>query len=352
MRGEADDDIYTSTPKSLLSRLNLEFMIDVTPDIQLKVYTNLKTGDYIDIYGRGPITAVYDEKEGFTMKGDLNVERGTYKFTMQDIFPKEFSIMDGSTLGFNGDPFGAELNLKTKYLVPSTSLSDLDPSGRRHKNVKVNCLMDITGKLDAPQLKFDIELPDANEEERELLASAVNTPEQKNMQFVYLMGIGKFYTYDYNRSEGNSESSSAMESLISNTISGQLNNMLSQIIDNRNWNISGNFSSSERGWNSMEVEGILEGRLLDNRLLINGNFGYRENPLANSNFVGDFEIQYLLDKNGNISLKAYNKTNDRYFSESSLTTQGAGVILRHDFNDWRWWLKNNKKKAEKAETEK
>ena len=52
--------------------------------------------------------------------------------------------------------------------------------------------MDITGKLEAPQLNFDIELPDANEEQRELLASAVSTPEQKNMQFIYLMGIGKF----------------------------------------------------------------------------------------------------------------------------------------------------------------
>lgn len=338
--------------RSLLSRLNLEFMIDVTPDILLKVFTNVRTGDYIDLYGSGPITAVYDEKEGFSMKGMLNLERGTYKFTMQDIFPKEFDIIKGSTLEFNGDPFLADLNLNTKYLVPSASLSDLDPDGRRHKSVKVNCLMDITGKLDAPQLAFDIELPDASEEEREILASAINTPEQKNMQFVYLMGIGKFYTYDYNRSDGGSQSSSAMEALISNTISGQLNNMLSQIIDNRNWNISGNFSSGERGWNNMEVEGILEGRLLDNRLLINGNFGYRENPLANSNFVGDFEVQWLLDKNGNVSLKAYNKTNDRYFSESTLTTQGAGVILRHDFNDWRWWLKNNKKKKEVKETEK
>lgn len=344
-----DEEETHNAHKSLLSRLNLEFMIDVTPDIQLKVLTNRKTGDYIDLYGNGPITAIYDEKEGFSMKGRLDLERGTYKFTMQDIFPKEFDITDGSSLEFNGDPFLADLNLKTKYLVPSASLSDLDPTGRRHKNVKVHCLMDITGKLEAPQLNFDIELPDANEEERELLASMVNTPEQKNMQFIYLMGIGKFYTYDYNRSDGNAESSTAMESLISNTISGQLNNMLSRIIDNRNWNISGNFSSSERGWNSMEVEGILEGRLLDNRLLINGNFGYRENPLANSNFVGDFEIQWLLNKSGNVSLKAYNKTNDRYFSDATLTTQGAGIILRHNFDEWRWWLRNkNKKEKEKT----
>lgn len=331
---------------SLLSRLNLEFILDITPDMQLKVFTNVKTGDYIDLYGEGPITAIYDEKDGFSMKGRLDLHRGTYKFTMQDIFPKEFDIIKGSTLAFDGNPFDAELNLKTKYLVPSASLSDLDPEGRRHKSVKVNCLMDITGKLEAPQLSFDIELPDANEEQRELLASAVNTPEQKNMQFIYLMGIGKFYTYDYNRNNSGTESSTAMESLISNTISGQLNNMLSQIIDNRNWNISGNFSSSERGWNSMEVEGILEGRLLDNRLLINGNFGYRENPMANTNFVGDFEVQWILDENGKVSLKAYNKTNDRYFSESTLTTQGAGIILRHDFNEWIWWLKNRKKNRE------
>jgi hypothetical protein len=50
--------------------------------------------------------------------------------------------------------------------------------------------MDITGTLKAPVLNFDLELPDGNEEERELLASVATTPEQKNMQFIYLLGIG------------------------------------------------------------------------------------------------------------------------------------------------------------------
>ena len=139
-----------------------------------------------------------------------------------------------------------------------------------------------------------------------------------------------------------------MESLISSTISGQLNNMISQITDNNNWDFSGNFTTSEKGWNSMEVEGMLSGRLLDNRLLINGNFGYRENPLANKNFIGDFDVQWLLNKSGNISLKAYNKTNDRYFSRTTLTTQGVGILLRHDFNHW---LSPFKRKNKKEETE-
>lgn len=344
-----DTELTTRPANDILSRLRLDFMINATPGLQLRVYTNTITNDYIDLYGNGPINAVYDEKEGFSMKGNLSLTRGTYKFTMQDIFPKEFDIQPESTLSFNGDPFLANLNLKTVYTVPSAPLTDLSISAERRKTVKVNCLMDITGTLQNPNLSFGLELPDGNEEERELLAGATTTPEQTNMQFIYLIGIGKFYTYDYNSQASNSQSSTMMESLISSTISGQLNNMLSQITDNDNWNFSGNFTTSERGWNSMEVEGMLSGRLLDNRLLINGNFGYRDNPLANKNFIGDFEVQWLLNKSGNISLKAYNKTNDRYFSKTTLTTQGAGIMLRHDFNNWL--LKRKKKEENKDNNE-
>ncbi len=326
--------------KKLKSELNLDFILDVTPDMQLRVYTNYATNDYIDVYGSGKVNAIYDEIAGFTMQGNLGLTRGTYKFTMQDIFPKEFDIRSGSDVSFNGDPFEADLNLKTVYTLPSVPLTDLSIDAERRKNVKVDCHMDITGTIFKPNLKFGIELPDGNEEEKELLLSAIHTPEQLNMQFIYLLGIGKFYTYDYNNQGNESHSSTAMESLISNTISGQLNNMLSQIIDNSNWNISGNFATGEKGWNSMEVEGMLSGRLLDNRLLINGNLGYRDNPMTNKNFIGDFEVQWLLNKNGNISLKTYNKTNDRYFSKTTLTTQGAGILLKRDFDGWQFWKSN------------
>ena len=327
----------TKSDKKLKSELNLDFMLDVTPDLQLRVYTNYATNDYIDVYGGGRVNAIYDDIAGFTMQGSLGLTRGTYKFTMQDIFPKEFDIRTGSNVAFNGDPFNAKLNLKTVYTLPSVPLTDLSIDAERRKNVKVDCHMDITGTIFKPSLAFGIELPDGNEEEKELLLNAISTPEQLNMQFIYLLGIGKFYTYDYNNRGNESQSSTAMESLISNTISGQLNNMLSQIIDNGNWNISGNFATGEKGWNSMEVEGMLSGRLLDNRLLINGNLGYRDNPMANKNFIGDFEVQWLLNKNGNISLKAYNKTNDRYFSKTTLTTQGAGILLKRDFDGWKFW---------------
>ena len=100
---------------------------------------------------------------------------------------------------------------------------------------------------------------------------------------------------------------------------------------------------------NMEVQGILEGRLLDNRLLINGNFGYRDNPMYASNFVGDFDIRYLL--RSDLSLKGYNKTNDRYFTKTSLTTQGIGLLFQRDFSYLIPRGKKNDKAAKEAKRE-
>ena len=178
-----------------------------------------------------------------------------------------------------------------------------------------------------------------------MVKSLISTEEEKNMQIVYLLGIGRFYTYDYNN-PNQSQSSVAMKSLLSSTLSGQLNEMLSNIIGNNNWNFGTNLSTGEQGWSDMDVEGLLSGRLLNNRLLINGNFGYRDNTntYKSSNFIGDFDIQWLLTPSGNLSLKAYSETNDRYFTKSSLTTQGIGIQFKKDFGTWKDLFKISRRK--------
>lgn len=153
------------------------------------------------------------------------------------------------------------------------------------------------------------------------------------MQVIYLLGIGRFYTQDL--SAGQSQTNAAMQSLLSSTISGQLNNLLGSVIGNNNWNFGTSLSTGTQGWNEVDVEGMLSGRLLNNRLLINGTFGYRDTPIANTNFIGDFDVQWLLTPNGGISLKAYSETNDRYFTKTALTTQGIGIQVKKDFNTLR-----------------
>ena len=125
--------------------------------------------------------------------------------------------------------------------------------------------------------------------------------------------------------------------------------VISQVINSQNWNVGTNLTTGEKGWSDVEAEAILSGRLLNNRLIINGNFGYRENTLQNTNFVGDFEAIWLLTPNGEFRLRGYNQTNDRYFTKSTLTTQGIGLMYKKDFTNWRelfdWFLRRKRNRA-------
>lgn len=333
------DSIVPFVPISIEpeSDLHINFILDLTPAATMKILMDPKAGDYIAINGHGNLRAYYYNKGDFTMYGTYTTDYGVYKLSIQDVIRKDFSINSGGTIVFGGVPTEADLDIEAVYVVPSVSLNDLSAGNTfSSNNVRVNCVMGIGGKAQAPEVSFDFDIPNVSEDELQMVKSLVSTEEERNLQVIYLLGIGRFYTYDYS-ADDQSRSSSAVKSLLSSTLSGQLNQMFTSLLgDNSNWNIGTNLSTGEVGWSDMDVEGMLTGRLLDNRLLINGNFGYRDNSTSStSNFVGDFDLQWFLTKNGAVSLKAYSKTNDRYFTKSSLSTQGIGIEVKKDFVSWR-----------------
>ena len=330
----------TRTTKETDIRLNL--IVDATPDATMRIIMDPVAGDYISGRGSGNIRTEFYNKGDVKLFGNYTINQGVYKFSLQEVIRKDFVIRSGSSITFNGEPLNATLDIHANYTVNSASLNDLIPNASTfvdQTNVKVNCVMDLTGQLTSPNIKLDLELPNERDEVEALVRNYIPTDEQMNMQILYLLGIGKFYPSE---TFGTGQNSDMMSSVLSSTLSGQLNNALSQIIDNNNWNVGTNFSTGEKGWTDMEFEGMLSGQLLNNRLLINGNFGYRDNPLANTNFVGDFEAEWLVNRSGDIRLKAYNETNDRYYTRTNLTTQGIGIIFRKDFDKWNdlfFWKK-------------
>ena len=321
------NDIETTPPDI---RINLQ--IEPSPQADMKIIMDPASGDYIAAQGTGSLRINFFNKGNFQIFGNYNISEGIYKLSMQNIIRKDFVLRQGGSVSFNGDPKAANLNVQAVYTVPSASLNDLiaDATSTRG-NIRVNCIVNLSGLLTSPNLSFDLELPTVNEEDRQVVKSLTSTPEQMNTQIIYLLGVGKFYTYDYAAQSGQSDATS---SLAFSTLSGQLNNMISQVIDSQNWNVGTNLTTGQNGWTDVEAEAILSGRLLNNRLIINGNFGYKENTLRNTNFVGDFEAIWLLTKNGDFRLRGYNQTNDRYFTKSTLTTQGIGLIYKKDFTRW------------------
>ena len=217
--------------------------------------------------------------------------------------------------------------------------------------------MDITGTPGAPKVDFSMDLPTVNSDAKQMIYSVINSQEEMNQQVLYLLGIGRFYTQTKNNQTSEdasqqSQTSLAMQSLLSGTISQQINNVLSSFVNSSNWNFGANISTGNEGFNNAEYEGILSGRLLNNRLLFNGQFGYRDNANATQSFIGDFDLRYLIFPNGNLSIHVYNQTNDRYFTRNSLNTQGVGLIMKKDFFNLRDLLGIKKKSKDKEKEDK
>ncbi len=351
----AKDSHATSSPnRATDTDIYINFLINTTPDATIRVLMDATTKDYIILNGEGAIRATFHNKGPFNMFGTYTVDHGTYGITIQNIIKKNFTFNRGGTIVFGGDPYEAALNLQAVYTVNGVSLSDLNIGNSFTNNtIRVNCLMNIGGQPNAPQVEFDLEMPTVNADEQQMVRSVINGQQEMNQQVVYLLGIGRFYNQGANNSseQQSDQTSLAMQSFLSGTLSTQINTLLNQIIKNDNWNFGANISTGNEGWHNAEYEGIINGRMLNNRLIFNGQFGYRDNAThANPSFIGDFDLQYLLYPSGNLSLKVYNQTNDRYFTKSSLNTQGIGVIMKKDFDGLRdLFNSQRKKKKRKAE---
>lgn len=270
------------------------------------------------------------------MFGTYTIANGTYDLSIQNLIKKGFTLHPGGTVNFSGNPLNADVNVLASYMVNSASLADLNIGTTFANNTTpVNCLIKFTGKVSNMNLALDFDLPNVGEDEKMMVRNLIASEEERTTQVLYLLGVGRFFTYNYANAAGGTGSSQSelmMKSLLSSTLSSQINNIIANAVGNTNWTFGANVSTGQLGWSDMEVDGLLSGRLLDNRLQFTGKVGYHDRQAATTNFVGDFNVNYLLTPSGTISLKAYSETNDRYFSKSTLTTQGLGLQIKRDFN--------------------
>ena len=326
--------------------IHLNFDIDANPDAQIRLLMDPRAGDNIILCGNGRLHANYFNKGRFQLFGTYRISEGNYRMSIRDLIRKDFTFQPDGTITFGGDAMKAALNLKATHTVPNVSLDDLGASGLGLSNTRVDCIMNIGGIARDPVITFDFDIPNANEDEKQMIRSMLNTEEERDMQAIYLLGVGRFYSYGSLIDTKQTKGGMAMNSVLSSALSSRFNQIMSQALGGSSWSFGTNLRTGEEGWEHLDVEGMLSGKMLSGRLLFNGNFGYRENKykMGGNNFIGDFDIQYRLSPRSPFSLKAYNQTNDRYFTQSSLTTQGIGIKFQRDFNRFLDIFQRTKKK--------
>ena len=321
-----------SQPEGPPTNFAMNFNIDITPEASLNIIMDPVGGDKIKSRGTGNVSLSYDSSsEDLRMYGTYNIDEGSYNFTLQDIIRKTFTIEEGSSIAFHGNPYNAMLNIKAHYAV-NANLADLDKSFETDKDINrtkvpVHAMLYVTDDMRTPELAFDITFPTLDTDVYRKVRSIVSTEEMMNQQIIYLLALNRFYTPEYVSATRSGE----LVSVASSTISSRISSMLDALTDKVS--IAPSIRSSRGDFTDTEVDVALSSRLLNNRLILNGVFGYRDNSLNNNSFIGDFDIEYLLNRSGTFRLKAYNRFNDQnIYLRQALTTQGVGLTFKFDFD--------------------
>ena len=345
----ARDNMFEKKEKS--SGINLNFDLEVTPDAEVQLIMDPKTGDVIKGRGTGNLNISMNSKGDIKMAGDYVIQDGDYLFTLGDVINKKFSIDEGGTITWNGGLSDADLNIRAIYRLKA-SLYDIYPVEAFRERVPVECLLNLTGKLFNPVVGFDIYLPTSDDETREYLKMRTNTQEELSRQFLYLLVMNSFYPDPsiYNTtSQTTTQGASALGVTTTEMLSNQFSNWLSQI--SNDFDIGFNYRPGNE-ITTQEVEAAFSAQLLNDKVVVNGNVdvGGKQSNAQASNISGDFNIEFkITDK---LKFKAFNRANDNILYQTSPNTQGFGLLYRHEFNKFSDLIKKsdpNAKKSVKAE---
>ncbi len=321
------------------SGFELKMDIEATPLVKMEIIFDPKVGDVIRGNGKGNLKMDYGPA-GFNIYGTYEIEKGDYLFTLQNLINKKFEVEKGGSITWNGDVYEAVINMVAVYKLKAPLSNLLNDTAQVYKKrVPVECRISLDQKLMKPEISYDISFPTLDAETINRIESAINTDEKKSEQFLSLIVLNNFYK-DQNASgaiqQNNYDMGVAGAGVTATELlSNQLSNWFSQISDDVdvgvNWR-PGNEVSTD------EVELALTTHLLNDRVSINGNLDVGGNQTttsstnSTSNIVGDFNVDVKLNKKGTISVKAFNKENDKLIYENSQYTQGVGLVYREEFN--------------------
>ncbi len=339
--------------KRVISRDGFEMNLDIqaTPDAKIQINFGSSIGDVIYGQGSGNLRLIYDKLDNFYIYGNYEIEKGDYLFTLQNVIGKKFKLEEGGTIAWDGDPYGANIDLNAVYKLKA-SVYDLlldTYQGDNTRRIPVECKINLSKKLLNPNIKFDILFPTADERTKDQLQQFISTQDDVNRQILSLLVMGQFFTPEYlrGRQEVNSNPGNLVGATTSEMLSNQLSNWLSQI--SSRFDIGFNYKPGDQV-NTNQMEVALSTQIFNDRVTINGNIGNNSSMLTNTTnpVVGEVEVFVKLNKSGKLQLKAYNRSNDDLIYDTSPYKQGLGLSFRENFDTWCELFKKYKLKQVKA----
>jgi hypothetical protein len=330
--------------------LEMAFDLAVTPEAEVEIVVDQSTGSSLKGTGEGILLIEINTNGKFNMYGEFVAVTGEYNFKYGGVIDKKFKVRPGGTILWERDPLAAQLNLEAVYSLNANPAPLLDNAGYTGR-IPTEVVVRLDGELESPNINFDIDFPGTNSVVQSELEYRLQDPTIKERNAFFLLAQGTFV----NPQSGGINQQAVTGNLIQ-TASGLFNQILSGNNDKLNFGLS-----YEQGYNDPNADIATEDRIgvtvstqISDRILVNGRVGVPVGGVSETVVAGDVEVQILLNDQGTLSAKIFNRENQiqQFLAERQGYTQGVGLSYQVDFNSFKELMRKVFNKQEKLEEEK
>ncbi|MEC7173563.1 MAG: translocation/assembly module TamB domain-containing protein, partial [Bacteroidota bacterium] len=324
---QRNDDPYN------FSGVKMNFELDINNNAEIKVVIDKESGSFLSGHGAGNVLMEIDTNGKFNMWGDFITYDGIYNFKNLTVIDKKFNLKQGGTIVWEGDPLGAQMDLEAVYQVPGgANPAILLDNPNFNREIPTEVLIRLQGNLLKPDDPiFEIEFPNTSAVVTSEINYRLADPQISQLQAISLLSQGIFIN----------EVSLSVQG-ITNNLYEKASDLFSNLMgdDNGKLQVGLNYLQGDR---SRVLENSSEDRLgltlstqITDKILLNGKIGVPVGGIEETLIVGDLQIDFILNEEGSLKAKVFNKENEfRYIGDELGYTQGVGLSYAVDFETFR-----------------
>jgi len=342
--------LYDSLLASL-PNFNLTSTVQIEKNAMLRIAIDEESGDYIETSGAGALELGYDRTGNLKLMGNYTVTKGIYSLSFYNLVKKNFTLLNGSTINWNGSPKNGDLNIKAVHVVESNSIGLIGHEiGENEKSVYERALdyevgININGTIEKPVISFSLDLPQKEKVSYPVLANKLDRLRQPeyaselNKQVFGLLVLGGFLPESSGSDiNSNTIATTALYNSVNSLLASQLNRFASQYIKNVNIDVgiqSYSDYTTPGGKTQTAMDFRVSKSIMNDRLSfeVGGDFNLNQDQSGSNtgkNYRGDFAIIYDLTGKGDKQLKLFNnQTYDIIYQE--IRNTGISLVFIREF---------------------
>ena len=313
--------------------LQMNFELDIKPNAEVEIVIDKESGSYLRGSGAGSILMEINNKGEFNMWGDFITYEGIYNFKNLSVIDKKFNLKQGGTIVWEGNPLSAQMDMEAVYEVPGgANPALLLDNPNFNKKIPTEVLIRLQGSLLKPDDPiFEIDFPNASGIVTSEINYRLSDPQVSQLQAISLLSQGVFIN----------EVSVSVQG-ITNNLYEKASDLFSNILGDDQGKLQVGLNYLQ-GDNNQALDIKTEDRLgltlstqITDRILLNGKIGVPIGGVEETLIVGDLQIDFILNEDGSLIAKVFNKENEfRYIGDELGYTQGVGISYQVDFETFR-----------------